>query len=94
MSSADIYRASNGNYKENAKLGELPKKRTKPKVDIMEAFELHCSQPPIESGLGGPTAKRWRPALSVRRTISAAKSNKLIAGDCQETLVMTRKAGP
>ena len=59
----DVFRASNGDYKENKKLGELPKTRTKPKVDIMEAFELYCGQPRIKGGLDGPTAKRWRPVI-------------------------------
>ncbi len=59
----DVFRASKGDYKENGKLGELPKTRTKPKVDIMEAFELYCSQPRIKGGLDGPTAKRWRPVI-------------------------------
>ena len=59
----DIVRASRGDYKENGKLDELPKTRTKPKVDIMEAFELYCSQPRIKGGLDGPTAKRWRPVI-------------------------------
>ena len=39
----DILRASRGDYSENGKLDELPKARTKPKVDIVEAFELYCS---------------------------------------------------
>jgi integrase len=43
-------------------LGSLPK-RTKPKVDILEAFELYCRQPRIKGGLEGPTAKRWRPVV-------------------------------
>jgi integrase len=59
----DIVRASKGDFRENGKLGELPKTRTKPKIDIMEAFELYCSQPRIKGGLDGPTAKRWRPVI-------------------------------
>jgi hypothetical protein len=59
----DIVRASKGDYRENDKLEELPKARTKPKIDIMEAFELYCSQPRIKGGLDGPTAKRWRPVI-------------------------------
>ena len=59
----DIARASRGNYKNNEKLDELPKARTKPKVDLMEAFELYCSQPRIKGRLEGPTAKRWRPVI-------------------------------
>jgi integrase len=59
----DIFRASKGDYKDNGKLEELPKTRTKPKVDIIEAFELYCSQPRIKGGLDGPTAKRWRPVI-------------------------------
>jgi hypothetical protein len=59
----DIVRASRGDYRENGKLDELPKARTKPKVDIVEAFELYCSQPRIKGGLEGPTAKRWRPVI-------------------------------
>jgi integrase len=58
----DLIRASKGDYSENPVLGTLPK-RTKPKVDIMEAFELYCSQPRIKGGLDGPTAKRWRPVI-------------------------------
>ena len=52
-----------GDYMENGKLEELPKARTKPKVDTVEAFELYCSQPRIKGGLDGPTAKRWRPVI-------------------------------
>lgn len=43
-------------------LKSLPK-QTKPKVDILEAFELYCRQPRIKGGLEGPTAKRWRPVV-------------------------------
>ncbi|WP_456770405.1 DUF6538 domain-containing protein [Bradyrhizobium sp. USDA 4448] len=59
----DVFRASAGDFEENKELGKLPKTRTKPKVDIMEAFELYCSQPRIKGGLDGPTAKRWRPVI-------------------------------
>jgi hypothetical protein len=59
----DILRAAKGDFRENGKLDELPKARTKPKVDIMEAFESYCSQPRIKGGLHGPTAKRWRPVI-------------------------------
>ncbi|MGT2503253.1 DUF6538 domain-containing protein [Bradyrhizobium guangxiense] len=45
----DVFRASKGDYKENGKLGELPKTRTKPKVDIMEAFEA-LLQPASDQG--------------------------------------------
>lgn len=55
--------SSKGDYRENGKLDELPKTRTKPKVDIMEAFELYCCQPRIKGGLDRPTAKRWRPVI-------------------------------
>lgn len=59
----DVARASKGDYSENKKLVELPKTRSKPKIDIMEALELYCSQPRIKGGLDGPTAKRWRPVI-------------------------------
>jgi hypothetical protein len=71
----DIVRASRGDYSENGKLDELPKARTKPKVDIMEAFELYCRQPRIKGGLEGPTAKRWRPVI--RRFIKWIKHRDL-----------------
>jgi len=58
----DIARASRGDYRKNERLDELPV-RTKPKVDIMEAFEHYCSQRRIKGGLEGPTAKRWRPVI-------------------------------
>jgi hypothetical protein len=58
----DMIRASKGDYSENPVLKSLPK-RTTPKVDIIEAFELYCSQPRIKGGLEGPTAKRWRPVI-------------------------------
>ena len=59
----DIARAAKGSYKENPKLDELPKARSKPKIDIIEAFESYCSQPQIKGQLDGPTAKRWRPVV-------------------------------
>jgi integrase len=59
----DVARASKGNYRPNPKLDDLPPTRSKPKVDIFEAFELYCSQPRIKGGLDGPTAKRWRPVI-------------------------------
>ena len=59
----DVLRAARGDYRENDRLAALPKARTKPKVDIMDAFELYCSQPRIKGGLDGPTAKRWRPVI-------------------------------
>jgi len=59
----DIARAAKGRYKENPKLDELPKARSKPKIDIIEAFESYCSQPQIKGQLDGPTAKRWRPVI-------------------------------
>ena len=58
----DVQRASRGDYSENPVLKTLPK-RTTPKVDIAEAFELYCNQPQIKGGLEGPTAKRWRPVI-------------------------------
>jgi integrase len=58
----DVIRASKDDYSENPVLKTVPK-RTKPKVDIREAFELYCSQPRIKGGLEGPTAKRWRPVI-------------------------------
>jgi integrase len=58
----DVLRASEGDYSENSALKAVPT-RTKPKVDIVEAFELYCSQPRIKGGLDGPTAKRWRPVI-------------------------------
>jgi integrase len=58
----DVARASKGDYSENPVLKSLPK-RTRPKVDIKEAFEHYCSQPRIKGGLEGPTAKRWRPVI-------------------------------
>jgi hypothetical protein len=60
----DIARIRVGDYEENSKLAKLPRERTKPKVDIMGAFELYCSQPRIKGGLDGPTAKRWRPVIA------------------------------
>jgi hypothetical protein len=59
---ADIARAAKGDYEDSEELKKLPG-RTKPKVDIIEAFELYCSQPRIKGGLDGPTAKRWRPVI-------------------------------
>jgi hypothetical protein len=59
---ADIARAAKGDYEESEELRKLPT-RTKPKVDIIEAFELYCSQPRIKGGLDGSTAKRWRPVI-------------------------------
>jgi hypothetical protein len=58
----DVARASKGDYSENPVLKSLSK-RTRPKVDIKEAFEHYCSQPRIKGGLEGPTAKRWRPVI-------------------------------
>ena len=58
----DVARASKGDYSENPVLKALPK-RTRPKVDIKEAFEHYCSQPRIKGRLDGPTAKRWRPVI-------------------------------
>ena len=58
----DMLRASQGDYSENPVLKTLPK-RTTPKVDIVEAFELYCNRPNIKGGLEGPTAKRWRPVI-------------------------------
>jgi integrase len=58
----DVLRASRGDYSENPVLKTLPK-RTTPKVDIVEAFELYCNRPRIKGGLEGPTAKRWRPVI-------------------------------
>lgn len=59
---ADLARAARGDYSDSGELEKLPP-RTKPKVDIVEAFELYCSQPRIKGGLKGPTAKRWRPVV-------------------------------
>lgn len=59
---ADITRAAKGDYAENEELKKLPA-RTRPKVDMVEAFELYCGQPRIKGGLDGPTAKRWRPVI-------------------------------
>lgn len=59
---ADLTRAAKGDYAESEELKKLPD-RTRPKVDILEAFELYCSQPRIKGGLDGPTAKRWRPVI-------------------------------
>jgi hypothetical protein len=58
----DVIRASKGDYSENPVLKSLPK-RTTPKVDIVEAFELYCNRPQIKGGLEGPTAKRWGPVI-------------------------------
>lgn len=58
----DVLRASRGDYSENPVLATLPK-RTTPKVDIIEAFELYCNRSNIKGGLDGPTAKRWRPVI-------------------------------
>jgi hypothetical protein len=57
-----VLRASRGDHSENPMLKTLPK-RTTPKVDIVEAFELYCNRPQIKGGLEGPTAKRWRPVI-------------------------------
>jgi integrase len=59
---ADITRAAKGDYAESEELKKLPA-RTRPKVDMVEAFELYCGQPRIKGGLDGPTAKRWRPVI-------------------------------
>lgn len=59
----DIARAARGSFGDNPKLAELPK-RTKPKVDIIEAFEHYCSQSHIKGQLDGPTAKRLRPVIN------------------------------
>ena len=48
----DVLRASEGDYSENPALKAVPN-RTKPKVDLVEAFELYCSQPRIKGGLDG-----------------------------------------
>jgi integrase len=60
----DIARAAMGRFGENPKLADLPKARSKPKIDIIEAFESYCSQPKIKGQLDGPTAKRWRPVIN------------------------------
>jgi len=60
----DIARAARGLFGENPKLADLPKARSKPKIDIIEAFESYCSQPKIKGQLDGPTAKRWRPVIN------------------------------
>jgi integrase len=59
----DIARAARGSFGDNPKLADLPK-RTKPKIDIIEAFEHYCSQSHIKGQLDGPTAKRWRPVIN------------------------------
>jgi integrase len=71
---ADIARAAKGDYAESEELKRLPP-RTRPKVDILEAFESYCSQRRIKGGLDGPTAKRWRPV--VKRFIAWIKHRDL-----------------
>lgn len=59
---ADIRCAAEGDYAESEEL-KKPPLSTRPKVDIVEAFEAYCSQPHIKGGLNGPTAKRWRSVI-------------------------------
>ncbi|WP_315761417.1 hypothetical protein [Bradyrhizobium sp. SZCCHNS2005] len=59
----DLLRASRGDFSESPLLKQYPA-RTKPKVDMLAAFERYCQSPSIKGGVNGPTAKRWRPVIN------------------------------